>query len=168
VTEELAHWLPQVYRFALRLTGDLHRAEDLAQETLLRAWSRREQLREGKATRVWLFRIAANLWRDTVRRRGVPVGRPESLHEDCPSTAPPLEQRLVDQEELQVALSALDSLPPRQREVLYLNACEELSVQEIADILGISPAAAKASLSLARQRLRQELAPTLFTDERAV
>jgi RNA polymerase sigma-70 factor (ECF subfamily) len=154
----LEQWVPRLYRFALRLTHDVHAAEELTQETLLRAWSRRRQLRDPTAARVWLFRIAANLWRDQRRRARLPVARAEPLREDCPSPIRPPEQGVADQEELRRALAALDDLPDRQREVLYLNACEGLSLREVAEALGISPDAAKASLSLARKKLRETLA----------
>ncbi len=51
----------------------------------------------------------------------------------------------------------MDALPERQREVLYLHACEGFSLAEIAEILSLSPEAVKASLSLARKRMRQKL-----------
>ncbi|HEX3602307.1 MAG TPA: sigma factor [Lacipirellulaceae bacterium] len=50
-----------VYRYALRLAGRPELAEDLTQETMLRGWRDRQRLRESRATRVWLFRIATNL-----------------------------------------------------------------------------------------------------------
>ncbi len=150
----LEEWAAPVYRFSLRLTGDLHTAEDLAQEALLRAWNGRRRLRDPRATRVWLFRIAANLWRDWLRRRKT---RPAPLPEDYPGPTPAPDQFLSEQEELGRALSALDGLPSRQREVLYLNACEGLPPSEIADVLSISPEAAKASLCVARQKLRRQL-----------
>jgi RNA polymerase sigma-70 factor (ECF subfamily) len=154
VTELLEQWLSRVYRFALRLAGDPHAAEDLTQETMLRAWPRLGRLREPHAFRVWLFRITANLWRDQLRRRRdiQPIGK------DQPEGSPGLEQRAVQQEDLHRALAAMDALPSRQREVLYLNACEQLSLGEIAEILSISPAAVRSSLSLARKKLREELA----------
>ena len=66
--EQLEPHLPHVYRFALRLAGDPHLAEDLTQETYLRAWRGRRQLRSAQSARVWLFRISVNLWRDQLRR----------------------------------------------------------------------------------------------------
>ncbi len=149
--------MPRVYRFALRLTGDVHAAEDLTQETLLRAWSRRLQLRDPRAARVWLLRIAANLWRDQARRARLPAARPEPLGEDVPSSCRPPGSDVADREELGRALAALDALPPRQREVLYLSACDGLTRAEIAEVLGVSPDAVKANLCLARQRLRRQM-----------
>ena len=157
MSDLLDEWVPRVYRFALRLCRDRHAAEDLTQETFLRAWRQRGRLRDGRAARAWLFRITANLWRDQVRRGRLPVARAGPLDGAAPGRAEPPERRAADREELARALAALDALPPRQREVLYLSACEGLAAAEVAAALGISAAAAKASLSLARQALRRQL-----------
>ncbi len=153
--EGLAEHVPNVYRFALRLTGDCHCAEDLTQETFLRAWQRREQLKEGRAVRVWLFRIAANLWADELRRGhlpavALPLGEVESV---CARMAP--DRTAEFKEEMQRAIALLDALPVRQRTVLYLIAVEELSLSEVADVIGIDKNTAKVHLSLARKKMRE-------------
>ena len=71
------------------------------------------------------------------------------------SAAVAADRELIVREDVARVLEAMDSLPARQREVLYLHACEELSLGEIATVLGISPDAAKASLCEARKRLRR-------------
>jgi RNA polymerase sigma factor (sigma-70 family) len=63
----------------------------------------------------------------------------------------------VHREDVDRALKALSHLPPRQREVLYLSACEGLSTAEVATILEISTDSAKASISLARKAMREQL-----------
>ena len=148
---------PRVWRFALRLTGDVHQAEDLTQETMLRAWRHRRRLRDARKTRVWLFKIAANLWRDEARRaRRCPVQADlVAEHQQDTNVAP--DQRMIDREDVERAMDAMDKLPSRQREVLYLHACEELPLADIANVLRISRGAVKASLSLARRRMRREL-----------
>jgi RNA polymerase sigma-70 factor (ECF subfamily) len=163
VSDLLEAWVPRVYRFALRLTDDPHAADDLTQETFLRAWRHRGRLRDPRAARVWLFRITANLWRDRLRRGRSPVARAGPLPDTAPGRAEPPERLAAGREELGRALAALAALPPRQREVLYLSACEGLTPAEIAAVLGISPAAAKASLSLARKTMRRQL-PDQFPD----
>jgi RNA polymerase sigma-70 factor, ECF subfamily len=166
VREGLAEFVPHVYRLALRLTGDRHRAEDLTQETFLRAWKRRDQLKEGRALRVWLFKIAANLWTDELRRSRSPVA-PTSLPEvetACEAATP---DRLAEvKESLAQALRLLDSLPVRQRTVLYLTAVEELSLSEVADVLEIDKNTAKVHLSLARTRMRAQADKAVFRSER--
>jgi RNA polymerase sigma-70 factor (ECF subfamily) len=163
VSNVLEEWVPRLYRFALRLSNDPHVAEDLTQETFLRAWRQRGRLRDAQAARVWLFRITANLWRDRLRRGRLPLTRAGPLQGTELSTSQPPEQVVAGQEELRRALAAMADLPPRQREVLYLSACEGLTTAEVAEVLGISGDAAKASLSLARKKLRQQLCD-LFPD----
>ncbi len=157
VSKLLENWAPRVYRFALRLCDDPHAAEDLTQETLLRAWRHRARLREARAGRVWLFRITANLWRDRLRRGRCRVDQAGPLADDQPSRSPAPEQVASEREELRRVLEALGELPPRQREVLYLSACEDLSTVEISEVLGIRADAVKASLWLARKNLRERL-----------
>ena len=70
-----------------------------------------------------------------------------------------------DREELQQPWEPSANLPPRQREVLYLSACEGLKTAEIAEILGATPEAVKASLSIARKRMRECRAPQPETTE---
>jgi RNA polymerase sigma-70 factor (ECF subfamily) len=160
VREGMAELLPHVYRFAIRLTGDAHRAEDLTQETLLRGWRKQHQLKDERALRVWLFRIAANLWKDEMRRAQSPIANAKSLtgtqgeHISSASGSPGT--LMEHQDELAKALKLLDSLPTRQRAVLYLTAVEELTLGEVGEILQIEKNTAKVNLSLARKRMREE------------
>jgi RNA polymerase sigma-70 factor (ECF subfamily) len=129
----------------------------------MRAWSSRGQLRDSKALRVWLFRITANLWHDQVRRRRSPVGSAGPLEESAISHMQPPERLAEGREALDLALQAMAALPDRQREALYLSCCEGLSSAEVGEVLGISAAAAKANLSLARKKVR-ELLPDLVSE----
>jgi len=146
--------LGSVYRYALRLTRRPDLAEDLTQETLLRGWRSRQKLRDDRAARVWLFRIATNLWTDQLRR-----GRlcPETLDSEpaCPRLLP--EAASDERENVRLALAAMDELPPRQRQVLYLVTCENMTHGEVASVLQINESAVKANLSLARKDMRQKL-----------
>jgi len=158
VREGLAEHVPHVYRLALRLTGDRHCAEDLTQETFLRAWNKRQQLNDCRAERVWLFRIAANVWRDELRKRRFPATKTASLPEDVTGSEPTPEHFAEIRESLARALQLLDSLPVRQRTVLYLTAVEGLSLSEVGEILAINTNAVKVNLSLARKRMREQMA----------
>jgi len=148
---------PRVYRFALRLTNNHQDAEDLTQETCLRAWRHRGRLRDVAAVRVWLFTIAANLWRDWLRRHKRRPRAIDTLDDDQRAPTPPPERGLMAQEDRDRVVEALERLPSRQREVLYLHAWEQLSLGEMAEVLGISVDAVKSSLSLARRRMREWL-----------
>lgn len=162
MNELLAAHLDRVLRFLHRLTGDPHEAADLGQETFLRAWRGRDGLRDPTATRTWLLRIATNVFRDWLRKRSREQTA-EPLVDDPPCAASvSINQthtsRLEKQDEVAVAIEALQKLPARQREVLTLHACEELSIDEIAEVLEIDRRAVKSSLSIARAKMRKRFA----------
>lgn len=159
MSHRLEEWLPRVYRFARRLCQDASVAEDLTQDAMLRAWRCRHELRNPAAVRVWLFRITANLWHDRLRRQQSPIAQAQGLsgNELGAPIAPDFLPTVRD--ELSFVLAALDQLPARQREVLYLSACEEMSSAEVAEVLGITSDSAKANLSLARKRMREICEP---------
>jgi RNA polymerase sigma-70 factor (ECF subfamily) len=153
----LGEYAPRVYRFALRLTQDPHEAEDLTQDTMLKAWRARRQLRTAAAAKVWLLQIAVNLWRDRLRQRRRRLRLVGAVGEEQEAADASPDREVAAHEELRRALTAMDALPDRQREVLYLHACEGLCLAEIAEVLQITPQAVKASLSLARKKMRQQL-----------
>ena len=102
----LEEYAARVYRFALRLTGDRHLAEDLTQETFLRAWCARRRLREPDAAGPWLFRIAVNLWRDEIRRSNRGPNRVDLAPDDQASAKPPPERGVFDREDVRRAIEA--------------------------------------------------------------
>jgi RNA polymerase sigma-70 factor, ECF subfamily len=146
--------LGTVFRYALRLAGRFDLAEDVTQETMLRAWRGRHGLRDPRTVRVWLLRIATNVWTDHLRQG---QHRPQSLAAEpqCPRPTPAAVAD--DQENVRRALAAMDELPPRQRQVLYLVTCEQLSHAEVAQVLEIGISAVKANLSVARTEMRRRL-----------
>jgi RNA polymerase sigma-70 factor (ECF subfamily) len=158
VKDLFEEYVPRLYRFALRLTGNRADAEDLSQATLLRAWKDRARLRDPGAAKSWLFTIAANLWRSGLRRKGREERFVRGVEaEEAPRRVPLPDEEIIVKEDLLRVWETMDALPDRQRQVLYLHACEGFSLTEIADVLDLSPDAVKASLSLARKRMRQKL-----------
>jgi RNA polymerase sigma-70 factor (ECF subfamily) len=153
-----------VYRYALRLTRNTQHAEDLTQETLLRGWKHRGKLREAAAARVWLLRIATNVHRDGLRG-GQP--RVEAPADAADARSVGIEKRTEQRECVERALTALDELPARQRQVMHLVTVEQLSLDDAAAVLEITAAAVKSSLSLARQAMRAKL-KDIYDDLRGV
>jgi RNA polymerase sigma-70 factor, ECF subfamily len=147
----------RLYRFALRLTGNRANAEDLAQAAILKAWKDRFRLRDPGTAKGWLFAIAANLWRSGLRRKSREQRIADSAKQltKCKVLLP--DEEIIIKEDMLRVRETMDTLPGRQREVLYLHACEAFSLAEIAEILALSPQAVKASLSLARKRMREKL-----------
>lgn len=139
----------------MRLSGDHHVAEDLTQETFLRAWRHRRRLAEVANLRVWLFAVTANLWKDRLRRGRHLTARAVPLDDQTASTAADAPQRVGERDDVDRVLAAIEQLPPRQRDVLHLVTCEQLSLAETAEVLGMSTDAVKASLSVARKKMRE-------------
>lgn len=163
-SSQFRHLLEQhvtpVYRFAMQLTKDPHVAEELTQDTMLRGWKQRRQLADPAGIKSWLFTITANLWRDELRRRQVRAKAPQS---EPQKDAVQPDEPMVLSEDAKRALSAIDELPRRQRDVLYLTACEGLTPTQIGQVLDISASAAKSTLSLARAKLRERFESELAT-----
>jgi RNA polymerase sigma-70 factor (ECF subfamily) len=161
--EKLEAHLGTVYRYALRLTGRPDAAEDLTQETLLRAWQHRHALRDERAARLWLLRVTQNLWTDQLRRQ---KRRPQVLEHEPPCPRIPVAVEQDQLEAVRLALAAMDELPPRQRQVLYLVTCEELTNAEVAGVLDMPLGAVKSNLSLARKEMRRRM-KTVYDAARA-
>lgn len=135
-----------------RLVSDYEAAEDLCQETFIKAL-RRWNTRDPEASvSAWLYRIATNTAYDFLRRRRRMRFTPLDDTEVFQGHGDSLETRLGEQETVQRALA---QLPPIYRLPLVLHSCDGHSTQEIADALGCSTSAVKTRLFRARARFRE-------------
>jgi RNA polymerase sigma-70 factor (ECF subfamily) len=146
-SSEFAAWvtphLPVLSVLAVRSVGPAD-AEDLVQDTLVRAWRRIETYRSDRGTpRAWLIGVLY----DQARRRRLRAARNPNMPPAPAVTTP--ERIDVDR--------AVRALPRRQREVVTLHYLADLSVAEVASVLGISTGSVKSHLSDARSRLRAAL-----------
>jgi RNA polymerase sigma-70 factor (ECF subfamily) len=151
--------LPYALRFATRLTGDRDAAEEIVQDALVRAARSWRTFRGESEFRTWLLRIVINAFRDRAAQRSPPQTLPEEIG-DPRSVDPPAAAMEAELGRL-IALR-IARLPRRQREVLVLVAYEGLAPREVAGLLGISESNVHATLHVARERLRRELAPYLL------
>lgn len=146
-----------LFQFLLRMTRDHELAADLTQEALLRAWKKRHSLREARALRVWVFRIGANLFKDHLRSATNEATSGTDL--DCrPGREPSPVACASHAETLGRVAAAMDELPERQRQVMYLRTIEQLTPREIAEVLDLDAGTVRSNLSVARKRLRIQLA----------
>ncbi len=147
--------LAALQAFAIRLTGSPDAAEELAQETLVRA-ARSWRTFAGKSKfRTWLFQIAVNAFRDSVSRMRIAGELPAEIADtraDDPARC------VAASETGRIVAREISRLPPRQREVLVLIAYEQMSFRDIAEVLGTSEQNVRTNLHLARQRLKERLA----------
>lgn len=142
----LARWL-------LRNRAD---AEDVVQEAMLRAYRFFDRFRGGDA-RAWLLQIVRNTcysWLEKHRPGELMTEFDEDLHQ---RPAPNPETLATQADERQQLMRALDSLPPRSREVLVLRELEGCSYKEIAEVTGIPMGTVMSTLSRARERLQRAL-----------
>jgi RNA polymerase sigma-70 factor (ECF subfamily) len=162
-----------------RLVGSADEAEDLVQETYLRAWRSYAGFEGRSSVRVWLYRIATNVCLSALTNRsrrvlpsglGAPTDDPDSPTPDAgpevawlepfPDTLADPAMIVTDREGLRLALIAsLQYLPARQRAVLILRDVLAFSANEVADILDTTVAGVKSALQRARARL-DEVAPS--------
>lgn len=140
---------PAVLRLAVRLTGQLDDAEDIAQETFLAARQKIGSFRGGSTLRTWIHKIAFNEYRQWLRkRRTLPL-----MEHDRAARDP----GIAAFETGHILANAIKKLPDKQREAFVLFEIEELSMNEVAHVLGVPTGTAKARVSYARQNLRVQL-----------
>jgi RNA polymerase sigma-70 factor (ECF subfamily) len=151
----------RVYGTALRIVRRHDVADDVVQDAFLRAYQALERFDRQRPFGPWICRIAANLAVNHVRS---PESREEALPESLAEAPAPDQGPLggvLESEGREVLDRAMDRLSPEQRAVFVLRVFEELSYQEIAEALGISPGTVMSRLSRARERLREALTPYL-------
>jgi RNA polymerase sigma-70 factor (ECF subfamily) len=156
----LSTYHDRIYRYVLRMVRNPAEAEDLTQETFLRAYRHRDALRDPEAVRGWLYRIATHASLDHLRRRkrqplsldGDEAGeRIKTAASDAPSGA-----EIAERQETSLCVQrCLDFLPDKYRAVILLHEVHALTAPEIAELLGVTVATVKIRLHRARRMLQQ-------------
>ncbi len=153
-------WETPIQRLCARMTGDLHRAEDLAQEAFARVFAKRHAYEPTGKFSTWLWRIALNLCRDELRRwqRRPELALDDSEHGEGGSaelagTTPSPDQAVAALEQAEVVRRALLKLPEHYRTVVVLRHYEGLKFGEIAEVLGIPDGTVKSRMNEGLSRL---------------
>jgi RNA polymerase sigma-70 factor (ECF subfamily) len=146
-----------------RMLGSFEEAEDLVQETLLRAWRRRGDLERDEWFRAWLYKIATNACLDAIKAKGRrpptdPTPRELPWLQPYPDSLLEPGDLVVDRETIELAfLVMIQQLPPRQRAVLILRDVLGWSAAESGEVLEIGVAAVNSALQRARETLHRHL-----------
>jgi len=141
--------VPSLRAFAISLSGQVDRADDLVQDTLLRALSNIDRFERGTNLNAWLFTILRNLFHSDYRKRRREVEDPEGAYAGRLKVQPEQGSRL-DFEDFR---AALDRLPHDQREALLLVGASGFSYEEAATICGCAVGTIKSRVNRARSRL---------------
>lgn len=143
----------KLYRLALRITFDSAEAEDIVQDTMIRAWDKRDDWENIESIEAFCLTIARNLAID--RSEKMEARHTELTPEttQMPDSLTP-DRQLERDEQLDIIRRLMDELPERQRSIMQLRDVEEKSYKEIADILQLSEEQVKVNLFRARQRIK--------------
>jgi len=151
---ELLAALPSLRAFALSLAGNGDRADDLVQDTIVRAWGNLHRFQDGTNLQAWLFTILRNHFYSEHRKRQREVEDVDGFYAASLISIPDQNARL----DLQDFQKALMQLPVDQREALLLVGAQGFSYEEAAVICGCAMGTIKSRISRARARLAELLA----------
>lgn len=152
---------PRAYRVALRMVGDADLAREMVQEALLQAYLGLATLREPAHFAAWLVGIVQNVCRTYLRaQRRLSLGDGRADDVDRADSAADPAVYLERQEDAHLIHRAIAALSPKNQAATRLYYIEAMSVDEVAQALGVSPTAIKGRLFQARKQLQSELAPT--------
>ncbi|MBL8698178.1 MAG: sigma-70 family RNA polymerase sigma factor [Alphaproteobacteria bacterium] len=146
---DLMQEVPRLRAFGVSLSGSLSAADDLVQETLIKAWTHRTSFVPGTNLRAWLFTILRNTFRSQRRKLGRELGDDGHFAERL--TTPAGQHGRLEMLEMR---AALDKLPADQREALVLIGISGCSYEEAAVICGVAEGTVKSRVNRARRRLR--------------
>ncbi|MFQ3611230.1 MAG: sigma-70 family RNA polymerase sigma factor [Fimbriimonadales bacterium] len=168
----------RIYNLLLRMVNDPEDAADLTQETFYRAFRAFSRFRGDSQPYTWLYRIAVNLANDhlekraRIRKREVDISlletdtEGESTGWDPPDMGLSPEEHLLQQELVERVRLLISQMPPDYREIILLREYEEMSYEEMAEVLGITLEAVRSRLARARAWLRTRLSPYVQEEER--
>lgn len=156
----------RLFRLAYRMMGNEHDAEELVQETFLRAYRNLARFEARSNFGTWLYRICANCSLDQLRKRR-PHGESQELddpegavsQDDLSHPSPSPERLMFSTEMRQEMGAALQQLTPTERTAFALRHHEGLGIEEISEILGLRISATKNAVFRGVQKLRRALAP---------
>ena len=154
IRDQVLSTVPSLRAFAISLCGNIDRADDLVQETLLRALSHIDSFQPGTNMPAWLFTILRNLFRSEYRKRRREVEDADGRYAETLKSHPEQTGR-VEFEEFRTALA---KLPSDQREALILVGASGFSYEDAAGICGCAVGTIKSRVNRARTRLADLLA----------
>lgn len=164
VRAELEQVLPQAYVAAFRWMGNRDESRDACQEAAARVLSAADRYDPTRPFYPWFYRILRNLCMDRLKRRGRTSRTLERIEHEIPSKNDSAESRLLTEERIQAMNRAIAQLADELREVIELRHFQDLSYEEMAEIVGCPIGTIMSRLYRARKQLRQALQEPGETD----
>lgn len=155
VADLYACWSADIHSYASRLLGSSDAADDVTQEVFLTAWRKGPERDPAVPVQAWLYRMANNRCIDQLRRRRLISWLSLSAWREQAGAFDPVGEAAATSDAIRRTLAAL---PPRDAALLVLHSAQGLNYREIAAVLNISPTAAAAALSRARDRFARHYA----------
>jgi RNA polymerase sigma-70 factor (ECF subfamily) len=147
--DQIVTMLSPLRAFAIGLAGNRADADDLVQDTVVKAWTHIGTFQPGTDMRAWLFTILRNTFYSSLRKHRREVPDPDGIHAATLIALPDHDGRLAFAD----FRRAFNDLSPEHREVLILVGASGLSTRETADVLGVAPGTVKSRTNRARARL---------------
>ena len=147
--DQLVEHLRPLRAFAISLTRNVTAADDLVQETILKAWASIDKFQRGSNLQAWLFTILRNTYYSSLRKSRREVADPDGAHAATLSVKPEHDGRMAFTD----FLRAFDTLSDEHREVLILVGASGFSTEEAAEMMGVAAGTVKSRASRARKRL---------------
>lgn len=147
--DALVDFLPSLRAFAMSLTRNRSAADDLVQDTIVKAWTNFEKYADGTNLQAWLFTILRNTYYSSLRKVRREVADPEGIHAQGLFVNPDHDGRLAYRD----FQRAFDQLSDEHREVLTLVGASGFSCEEAAETMGVAVGTVKSRASRARKRL---------------
>ena len=149
-----------VYNLCLRMVSNPTDAEDLAQEAFVKAWRGLRFYKHEAAFSTWLYRLTSNVCIDFLRRQKKTVSL--TVEEDAPDlevpdAAPLPEEQVLNKEKQHAVAAAMAQLEEEYRLALTLRVVDDLTYEQIAEVLGIKLGTVKSRIARARERMRKML-----------
>ncbi len=152
-----------LYSFCCSITRNSQEADDLYQDTFLKAYEMKDHVVIEKNPKSFLMSVSVNLYRNykrklSIQQRIVGIGMPlEESATDIPSGEPMTEERIVEQEECRIVRQAVKKLPDKYKIPILLFYMEELSIADISGMLDLSEGTIKSRIHRAKKILKQKL-----------
>lgn len=148
----------RIYSLAFRLLGNKDEAKDIVQETFIRIWTNLAGFRTDKKFSTWIYTIATNLCLDRLKSTKYNLKNTDSSETLINlASSDNAEQSLMNSELGAIIATLTNELTPKQKIVFTLRCLEELEIEEIIQITGMTTGKIKSNLFLARQTIRQKL-----------